>query len=355
MTTTESPQKSPQWTLRSRSGGISLRLHRRTAWIAAVLVVLCLAVVLASLLSGQFPITVEGVFRALAGQGTLQQRYFVNDVRLPRVLVALLVGAALGVSGGIFQSLSGNPLGSPDIIGFNGGAAAGALVCMLLMHDSSLLATGVGAVGGGAAVAVLVYLLAYRGGVRGYRLVLVGVGVNALLSAGIAYLLSRAELTDSLNAQVWMVGSLNGRGWDQVWILLVVLVLVLPPSLALSNPLLTLELGPEAATSLGLPVNSLRRWAITMSVLLSAVAIVTAGPISFVALAAPQIAKRLARSVGPSLAISGLTGGCLLAVADLLAQRLFPAAQLPVGVATVVLGGLYLGWLLVGESRKGLA
>ncbi|MBN9743328.1 hypothetical protein DMP23_43180 [Amycolatopsis sp. A1MSW2902] len=342
-----------QWTV--RSGRVSLRVHRRTAVVAAALAVLCLGAVLASLLSGQYEISVSGVFRALGGHGTLQQRYFVNDVRLPRVLVALLVGAALAASGAIFQSLSANPLGSPDIVGFNSGATAGALICLVLLHDSGLLATGIGAVGGGGAVAVLVYLLAYRGGVGGYRLILVGVGINALLGAGIAYLLSRAELNDSLNAQIWLVGSLNGRGWDQVRILLVVLAVVLPVAFSLSRALLTLEIGEEPATSLGLSVGSVRRWAVVVSVVLSAAAIVCAGPISFVALAAPQAAKRLARSAGPSLVVSALTGACLLALADLLAQRLIAGAQLPVGVTTLVLGGLYLGWLLVGEVRKGRA
>ncbi|WP_101608889.1 iron chelate uptake ABC transporter family permease subunit [Amycolatopsis sp. BJA-103] len=346
---------SPQWTVRSRSGRISVRLHRRTVWVAVVLVVLCFAVVLASLLSGNYPIGMSDVFRALGGHGTLQQRYFVNDVRLPRVLVALLVGAALAVSGALFQSLSANPLGSPDIVGFNNGAAAGALVCILLLKDSSLAATGIGAVAGGGVVAVLIYLLSYRGGVRGYRLILVGVGVSALLSAGIAYLLSRANLNEMLNAQIWLVGSLNGRSWEHAWILLAVLVVVLPCAFLLSKPLLTLELGPDSATSLGLPVGAVRRRAITVSVLLSAVAIVCAGPISFVALAAPQVAKRLARSVGPSLSISALSGGFLLAFADLVAQRLIPGSQLPVGVTTLVLGGLYLGWLLVGEMRRGRA
>nr|WP_202505690.1 iron chelate uptake ABC transporter family permease subunit [Amycolatopsis rubida] len=330
-----------------------MRVHRRTAVVAAALVVLCLGAVLASLLSGQYEISVPGVFRALGGHGTLQQRYFVNDVRLPRVLVALLVGAALAVSGAIFQSLSANPLGSPDIVGFNSGATAGALICLVLLHDSGLLATGIGAVGGGGAVAVLVYLLAYRGGVGGYRLILVGVGINALLGAGIAYLLSRAELNDSLNAQIWLVGSLNGRGWDQVRILLVVLAVVLPVAFSLSRALLTLEIGEEPAISLGMSVGSVRRWAVVVSVVLSAAAIVCAGPISFVALAAPQAAKRLARSAGPSLVVSALTGAGLLALADLLAQRLIAGVQLPVGVTTLVLGGLYLGWLLVGEVRKG--
>ncbi|MEV7548730.1 iron chelate uptake ABC transporter family permease subunit [Amycolatopsis sp. NPDC089917] len=346
---------SPQWTVRTKRGGFSLRVHRRTAWVAAVLAVLCLAVVLAALVTGNYPISVPDVFRALGGHGTLQQRYFVNDVRLPRVLVALLVGAALAVGGAMFQSLSANPLGSPDIIGFNAGAAAGALVCLLVLKDSGLLATGVGALCGGGVVAVLVYLLSYRGGVRGYRLILVGVGVNALLSAGIAYLLSRAELNEMLNAQIWLVGSLNGRAWEHVWVLVVVLVVVLPSAFLLSKPLLTLELGPDSATALGLAVGSVRRRAITIAVLLSAVAIVTAGPISFLALAAPQVAKRLARSVGPSLTVSALAGAFLLAFADLLAQRAIPGTQLPVGVATLVLGGLYLGWLLVGEMRRGRA
>ncbi|WP_158889701.1 FecCD family ABC transporter permease [Amycolatopsis anabasis] len=344
-----------RWILRTASETVALRVHRRAAVVALVLAVLCLGVVLVSLFAGNFPISFGQVFRALAGEGTRQQRYFVNDVRLPRALVAVLVGAALAVAGAIFQSLTGNPLGSPDIIGFNGGAALGAVFCILTLKGAGLVSVGAGAIVGGAVIAGLVYLLAYRGGVQGYRLVLVGVGISALLSAGTAYLLSRAELTDSLNAQVWMVGSLNGRSWDQVWILLVVLAVALPAAFALSGPLLTLELSPDTATGLGLRVNRIRRRAIVVTVMLSAVAVATAGPITFVALAAPQIAKRLARSAGPSLVVSALAGGFLLALADLVAQRVLPSTQLPVGVTTVVFGGLYLGWLLIGESRRGKA
>lgn len=336
-------------------GRVSARIGRRGAVVSVCLVALAAVALVTALFVGSYPISFGGVFRALVGEGSRQQLYFVNDVRLPRALVALLVGAALAVAGAIFQSLTGNPLGSPDIIGFNGGAAAGALIVMLVLDESNLLSTGIGAVLGGAVVAVLVYVLAYRDGVQGYRLVLVGVGVSALLSAGIAYLLSRAELTDSMNAQVWMVGSLNGRGWEQVWTLVAALAVALPAAFALNRRLVALELGEETATALGLSARRTRQSAIAVTVVLSAAAVATAGPITFVALAAPQIAKRLARSAGPSLVTSALTGACLLVLADVLAQTVIPQIQLPVGVATVMLGGLYLGWLLVGETRRGRA
>nr|WP_042194787.1 iron chelate uptake ABC transporter family permease subunit [Kibdelosporangium sp. MJ126-NF4]CEL21562.1 ABC-type Fe3+-siderophore transport system, permease 2 component [Kibdelosporangium sp. MJ126-NF4]CTQ95870.1 ABC-type Fe3+-siderophore transport system, permease 2 component [Kibdelosporangium sp. MJ126-NF4] len=342
-----------QWIVRTAGHRVALRLRQRAVMVFAGLFLLCLAVLAVSLFVGDFPIPFGHVIDALAGQGTRAQRYFVNDVRLPRALVALLAGAALAVSGAIFQSLSRNPLGSPDVLGFNSGAAVGALICILVFRNASQIIIGVGAVGGATAVVLLTYLLAYRGGVQGFRLVLVGVGMSSLLGSAVAYLLSRADLTDSLNAQVWLVGSLNGRGWDQVVVLLVVLAVGLPAAGVLSSQLLTMELGPDVAGGLGLDSARVRRRATAVSVLLTAGAITAAGPIAFVALCAPQIAKRVARSAGPSVAVSALVGAVLLAVADLIAQEAIPGVELPVGVTTLVLGGLCLGWLLVGETRRG--
>jgi iron complex transport system permease protein len=262
------------------------------------------------------------------------------------------IGAALGASGAVFQALTRNPLGSPDIIGFTSGAATGALVQILVIGGTSLAISG-GALFGGLASALIVYLLAAGRGAVGYRLVLVGIGLNAMLWAVNSYLLITARLEDAMSAQVWLVGSLNGRSWEQLWPVLGVVVLCLPLLMIAARPLGLLEMGDDAARSLGVHAGRVRVVIVVLGVALAAGATATAGPIAFVALAAPQLARRLTGSVAVGVLPAALMGALLLTVSDLVAQRLFAPMQLPVGIATGVVGGLYLIWLLLSEWKKG--
>ncbi|MFF0574449.1 FecCD family ABC transporter permease [Streptosporangium saharense] len=336
---------------------ISLGRSRARAVRRAVAVCLALAVVVTlvagyTLASGDYPLSPQEVLGILGGAGRRAQRYIVTQVRLPRVLVAVLVGAAMGTAGALFQSLSRNPLGSPDVIGFTAGSATGALVAVLVVGGGPATVAG-GAVAGGALTAAAVYLLTWNGGVRGYRLVLVGIGVSALLTAFNAYLLAKASFGDAQSAAVWLTGSLNARGWEHVWPLLAALAVLLPAALALARPLRALELGEEVATGLGVPLERVKAGVMLVGVALTAAATAAAGPIAFVALAAPQVARRLTRASGPGILASALTGAAMLTGADLAAQRLLAPTQLPVGVLTGVMGGCYLVWLLAHEWRAG--
>jgi iron complex transport system permease protein len=199
--------------------------------------------------------------------------------------------------------------------------------------------------------AVLVYALAFRGGVQGYRLVLVGIGLAAMFTALTDYLLTRSTLDEAEAAQVWLTGSLNGRGWEHVRPVAAALALLLPATALLARPLRALELGDDAARALGVAVERSRLALIFVAVGLAAVATASAGPIVFVALAAPQIARRVTRVSGPGVGCAALMGAVLLLAADCASQRVFGATQLPVGVLTGVLGGLYLIWLLHREWR----
>jgi iron complex transport system permease protein len=199
--------------------------------------------------------------------------------------------------------------------------------------------------------AALVQGLAGRGG--GYRLVLIGIGLTAATGAVNQYLLARAQLQTARAAQVWLVGSLDGRGWAQAVPLAVGLAVLLPAALALGRPLTLLDLGDDAARALGVRADAVRLACVAVAVGLTALAAMAAGPVAFVALAAPQVARRLTRSPGGGLAAAGLTGALLLGGSDLAAQRLFGAAQLPVGVVTGAVGGVYLAWLLVLQWRRG--
>ncbi|MEZ0492273.1 FecCD family ABC transporter permease [Kineococcus sp. TBRC 1896] len=332
--------------------GLSVRVEGRTVTVCVVLLALLAAVVAVSLTTGDYPISVPDVLRTLAGRGDRAEEFIVTGLRLPRVVTGLLVGVALGVAGAVFQLVTRNPLGSPDVIGFTSGAVTGALVVLLVLQLGGW-SVSFGALAGGGLTAVLVHLLSRRGGVQGYRLILVGIGASAVLQAVNSYLLTRARVEDAQGAQLWIAGSLNGRGWEQAAPLGAGLVLLLPVLLVAGRSLTLLDLGDDAARALGLDVGRTRGLVLVLATALTALAAMAAGPIAFVALAAPQIARRLTGAVGAGLVAAGLTGALMLLVSDLAAQRVFAPTQLPVGVVTGAVGGLYLAWLLVSQWRRG--
>ncbi|WP_371658998.1 FecCD family ABC transporter permease [Streptomyces sp. NBC_00280] len=334
------------------SGGLSLRLDVRAlvVVVALLLTVLTASVVLIG--TGDFPIPAGDVLKTLLGDGNAGQEFIVNELRLPRVLVGLLVGASLGLGGALFQSISRNPLGSPDVLGLSQGSTAGALI-MIVLFSGSAAAVTVGALVGGLVTGLAIYLLAWKQGVHGYRLVLVGIGVSAVVTAVNGYLITKADLVDAARAVVWMTGSLNGRDWDQVWPLLWLCAVLVPVVLVNARGLRMTEMGDDVSYALGVRVERVRLVLMLAAVLLTAAATAAAGPVGFVALTAPQLARRLTRSPGPNLVPSMCMGATLLIVADWASQRLFGADQLPVGVVTGVLGGVYLLWLLVTERKAG--
>ncbi|SDJ17870.1 FecCD family ABC transporter permease [Nonomuraea jiangxiensis] len=332
-----------------RVGPWSVRLAPR-ALIACLGLVAALCVVsVAALSTGEFTVPVPDIVRAVFGQGTPVAELIVSRLRAPRVVTGLLVGAAFGVSGAIFQSLTRNPLGSPDFIGFTAGASTGGIVAVVAGGTATQIAGG--ALAGCMVTALLVYALAFRRGVQGYRLVLVGIGVNALLVAVNSYLLTRANINDAATAGAWLTGSLSGRGWDHAVPVALALAVLLPMCAAVARPMRMIEMGDDAARSMGIRVEAVRAVAITAGVLLAGVATAAAGPVVFVALAAPQLARRLTRSPGVTLGASALMGAVLLTAADLAAQRLLAPTQLPVGVLTAAIGGTYLALLLRKERR----
>jgi len=334
-----------------RAGPLSLRVTRRPVLATIGLSVAVFAAVMVSSFLGDFPLPASDVLAALVGQGTAATDFVVLDLRLARALCAVTIGAALGASGAAFQALTRNPLGSPDIIGLTSGAATGALLQILVIGGTALAIAG-GALVGGLASALVVYALAAGRGAVGYRLILVGIGLNAMLWAVNSYLLITARLEDAMTAQVWLVGSLNGRSWSQLWPVLGVVVICLPLLMMAARPLGMLEMGDDAAKALGVRAEKTRIVVVILAVALAAGAVATAGPIAFVALAAPQLAKRLTGSVAVSVLPAALMSAFILATSDIVAQRLFAPAQLPVGVATGAVGGLYLVWLLLAGWKK---
>lgn len=335
------------------AGRLAVRVRRRSVLTVTVLLALVLAAGLVGLVVGDYTASVRTALGALAGTGDDPVAgLLVREVRLPRTTAAVLVGAALGVSGALLQTASGNSLGSPDIVGFTAGSATGAVVA-IVVSGGTPGEVAVGALAGGLGTAALVFLLSHRRhGASGAQLVLVGVGVGAVLAAVNHLLLVRASLDAAQNAAIWLAGSLNAVTWPRVELVAAATAALLPAAALISRELTMTTLGDDVAAAAGVRVRRVRSTAVLLAVALVSVATATGGPVAFVALAAPQLARRLTRAPGVGVTAAAVMGALLVLVCDLIAQRLFAPSQLPVGVVTGSLGGLYLIWMLARERRR---
>lgn len=333
----------------TRLGAMSLRIAPRGVLVGGALLCAVIGAWFVALLPGSDVMTASAVLNTLAGHGSVSDEAVVYGWQMPRALTAIGVGLALGLSGAIFQSVTRNPIGSPEIVGFTTGAATGALLSLTVLGPLAL-PTWLGALLGGALSATLIYLAAYNHGLKTSRLILVGIGMNAIFLAANSLMISRADFYDAKSAANWLIGSLDGRGWGHVVPIAVAVTVLAPMALALGPALRVLELGDEHARGLGLRVEPNRLLILVVGVALISVAVAAAGPIAFVSLAAPQLAKLLCRSGGRPLVPSALMGAFLLQGSDILATRL-TEHLIPVGVVTGVLGGCYLGWLLYWGAR----
>lgn len=318
------------------------------------LAVVCLLAVVVTLGTGPLRVAVVDLVPTLLGERP-RYEYAVLDTGLPRALLAVVVGVALGAAGALTQSLTRNPLGSPDLIGLDAGAATGALVALLVLGWAGPAVPAL-ALLGGLATAGLVFTIARGASGAGYRLVLVGIAAAALLQGLNSFLLTRSDPRTAIEGSRWLVGSLNLAGEvDSLWTPLVAVsaavAVLLPAAVLLVRPLRVLATGEDVGTAVGVPVGGVQTATVVVAVLLAASAVAVAGPITFVALVAPQLVAGLVRRPGPTVVTAGLMGGALLVTADLLAQRVLPGFTPPVGVVTGVLGGGYLAWLLARGRR----
>ncbi|WP_336632724.1 MULTISPECIES: FecCD family ABC transporter permease [unclassified Microbacterium] len=316
-----------------------------------ILVAVILVVFLVALGSGRYEVSGMRVLEILVGQGTRPERYAVLELRLPRALLAIVAGAGLALSGAMFQSLTRNPLGSPDVIGFANGAYAGVVLSILLFGGGRGVVQA-GALLGGIVTAVVVYLLAFRRGVHGFRLIIIGIAVSMILSAMTTWLMLRARVDTAMSAAVWGTGSLNGATGADVAQVGISLAVLLPFVAISARSLKALSLGEDTAASLGVRV----RWATlgisVLGVALSASAVAVTGLIMFIALAAPQVARRATGTAHVPMITTALMGAALLSLSDWIAQHGLGDRVLPVGVVTVCIGGGYLVWLLIREARR---
>ncbi|MEV6320809.1 iron chelate uptake ABC transporter family permease subunit [Nocardia sp. NPDC051787] len=345
-----------------RVGPVSMVLRPAMVLTVAVLAAIALGLLCLDIAVGESHLPLGRVLDVLAGGGTKAQRFIVLESRLPRALTALVVGLALGLAGAITQSILHNPLAAPDMLGITSGASLGAVGVLVVTGGASTgLAASVAApsaaLAGGLLTAVAVYLLAWgrsptgAHGATGLRLVLIGVGVNAVLLAAISWLLTRASLADAQRAQLWLNGSLNSADSAHSAPTAIAVALVAVLALGSARTLAALRLGAETTRALGVRIQTQQAVLIGAAVVAASLATAAAGPVGFVALTAPQIARRLLRTPGEPLVGAALVGAILVIGADVASRTIFPV-DLPVGVVTAAFGGPFLLYLLVRMNRK---
>ncbi len=337
----------------STAGLARMRAHRRRGvnarlgGIAGVVVVLFAV----NVLLGSYTVTIPDFFRILAGADIPGASFIVLESKLPRAVIGVLTGVSFGIAGAVFQTMLRNPLASPDIIGITYGASASAVTAIVLFGAAGV-AVSLWALIGGLAVATAIYLVSRRGGVAGYRLILVGIGFGAVMHALVSFLLTRTDLRTASQAVLWLNGSLNSSNWNRVTVLVTALVVLLPLVALLSRNLHGLELGDDTAAGLGVRVEASRLGLMSTAVALAAFATAAAGPVAAVAFLSGPIARRMLGN-RPSLAMAGLVGAVIVLGADFVAANLVPGTSLPVGVVTGALGAPFLLWLLVTANRSG--
>lgn len=350
------PQPDPRtdlhrggWRTVRLGGRVSFRLDRRALPVILLLLLALLALGVLSVGLGEYRIAPLDVVRATVGleTGNDDHRLVVRLFRLPRIVLAALVGAALATSGAILQGLTRNTLADPGILGISSGAALTAVALLVYFTGAPLGLLPFAAFGGALVTAALIYLFAWRDGSSPLRLILIGVGFAAITQALVSLMVVFGNINDVQAAYVWLSGSVYGRGWDHVRVLALWLAVLLPLALLSARQLNTLALGDESAVGLGVRLERSRAGLILVSVALAAGAVAVAGTVGFVGLVAPHITRRL---VGPGheglLPATALTGALLVVTADLIGRTVVAPSQLPAGLVTAIVGAPYFMYLL---------
>lgn len=291
------------------------------------------------------------VVQVLAGKDMGNATFTILTLRLPRMIAGIATGFSFGLAGSVFQTMLRNPLANPNIIGITSASSAGAVFCILILHAGGSIVFG-GSILVATITAVLIYFLSKMKKYSTGRLILVGIGFQALMNSAVSYFLLIGNEKDIAGALRWMSGSLNGVQMTSNYLLLVVMVICIPFILFYARSLKILELGEQSATTMGVNTNRARGILLVSSVILVAVATATTGPIAFVSFLSGPIAKRITGHGNSSPVIAGLFGVVLVLAADIIGQQAF-AIRFPVGVITGLLGAPYLIYLLIRMNRHG--
>ena len=346
---------SKQWLIiRPKLLPVSFHLDRRVPAILLILTLVTLTAMILSVGYGEYPISPIDVVKTLLSLPTANSDYafIINTLRLPRTIIAFLVGVGLAIAGTITQSITRNPLAAPGIIGINAGATLAAVSLIILLPNVPISLLPVAAFGGALTVAILIYLLAWQGGSSPVRLILVGIGFSLIAGALTDIMITFGEINTVSQALVWLAGSVYGRSWSQVWSLLPWIVIFGTMALLLTKELNTLNLGDEVACGLGSRVEWQRGLLLLTGVALAGASVATAGAVGFVGLMSPHLGRQL---VGASheglLPVSAMIGGMLVVVADLLGRVLFAPLELPCGIITAAIGAPYFVYLLITQRK----
>lgn len=331
------------------------RRSRVIRWMLAASILAGVGLVLSVLVLvvGNTSYSLGTIFKVLSGEEIAGASFSIRTLRLPRMLAAVLAGFAFGISGSVFQTLLRNPLASPNIIGITSGSSAAAVFFILVLRQGGTAASAA-SVAAGLIVTALIYFLSQGGGFSGGKLILIGIGIQAMLNALISYMLQQAASNDVPSAMRWLSGSLNAVKLSDLVPLGLTMILAVPLILLLGRSLSIMELGEQSALTLGVKTNLTRIVIVIAAVCLLAFATVATGPIAFVSFLAGPIAKRLSGSSIPHTLPAGLVGAILVLAGDLIGQNAF-AIRLPVGVITGIIGAPYLIYLLIRTYKTGEA
>ena len=338
-----------------RSQSISYRLDRRVPTTLACLGAIALVAMVVNVGRGEYPIAPIDIIKTVLGldTGNPDHAFVINVLRLPRTLVAFMVGVAFAISGTIFQGLTRNPLADPGIIGINAGASLAAVTAIVLFPTAPVYILPLSAFVGALSIAALIYALAWHNGSSPILLILIGVGLSAIATAVTSLLITFGQIDDVSNALVWLAGSVYGRTWEQVFSLLPWLIIFVPLALTNSRHLNVLNLGDDLAKGLGSRVEWQRGMLVLVGVALAGAGVATAGTIGFVGLIAPHLGRQLVGTNHQGLILTAaVLGGIIVVLADLLGRTLFAPLELPCGVVTAAVGAPYFLYLLIRQRQK---
>ncbi|HIW90255.1 MAG TPA: iron chelate uptake ABC transporter family permease subunit [Candidatus Corynebacterium avicola] len=338
-----------------RTPKTSNRINVRLALVAVSFIGAAAVLAIIAIGMGDYPVNIVQITKAIFGAPeTNFHRIVVVEWRMPVAIAAVLFGALLGIGGAIFQSMTRNPLGSPDIIGFDAGSYTAVTLCMLVIGSTAYWNIAIAAILGGVVTAFIVFMLARKNKkVESFRLIIVGIGVSATLGSLNNYLITRADVEDAMMVGFWSAGSINRVTWNSLIPVLIISAVVIVLVALLAPALKQMELGDDAATTQGVRVERTRLALMVVGVATTALVTAAAGPISFIALVAPQLARRIAGTPGVTVLGAAAVGAALLTFAHFLSLVIAQFYRsIPVGLLTVSVGGIYMIWLLVREARK---
>jgi iron complex transport system permease protein len=343
-----------EW-LTIRSSKISFRVERRAIALALLFIAISFVALIINVGRGEYPISAWDIVKSLFGidTGNPDHIFVIQELRLPRSLVALIVGIALAISGTIFQGITRNPLADPSIIGIDTGASLAAVTIIILFPSAPVYLLPIGAFIGALLMAALIYWLAWNEGSSPILLILMGIGLSAIAGAFTSLLITFGNIYDVNSALVWLAGSVYGRTWEQLFSLLPWTIVFVPMAFVMTRHLNVLNLGDDVAKGLGSQLEWQRGLLVIVAVALAGASVATAGTIGFVGLIAPHVGRQL---VGTNhqglLPVSALIGGLLVVLADLVGRSLFAPIEIPCGVMTAAIGAPYFIYLLIRQRDR---